>query len=436
MMGVVIVNPVRTAYPMTQAQYDALGQQELQADFTAGDNLVNSIHVKTQYNANGTKTYFSYMDVPEPQAYSFNLAALSAGGNVSGSALIAFSAPPSKTDVNVTYNVTARLQGLTPGQSYTAVLSEGKSHSGVAVPQSQFANVMVNVDGTGTVTGTVKAMDIPQGVWNLDILDGSKNVVATGLINQPSFAYERFLPNDLQIHDGDTVVWTETGSNEIHTVTFLPKGWSDIPSESLMPVPYGGHIYAGTGFFNSGFVTPGNSYAVTFIKTGDFQYRCLLHDTMGMIGTVNVLPNAQETTIALDNTVVNLPSKRVNQVTYMPIYYLQQLLKNSDVQSAWNGHDWKLSTGMNAQVHSLRGTTGKDRLYINGTLAGSIGGRVWLDRNTGRPTTYMAVTDLQNMLRDLGWDSTFDGSTWDLTPIAHAGSVPSVSSASSGPTSH
>lgn len=76
----------------------------------------------------------------------------------------------------------------------------------------------------------------------------------------PSFVYERFLPNDLKIHVGDTVVWTQTGPNEVHTATFMPKGWSDIPNESLLPLPYCGHIYAGTEFLNSGFLIPGATY--------------------------------------------------------------------------------------------------------------------------------------------------------------------------------
>lgn len=256
MMGVVIVNPAGTAYPTTQAQYNAQAQTETQADFAAGTTAVNSFHVKSVKNSNGTRTYYAQTDAPESQAQAFNLTSAN-GSSVNGSALIAFAQPPSSAqDPNITYSVSAKLTGLTAGQSYTAVLSEGKSGSGVAVPNSQFDPVTVNSDGSGTVTGSVKAGGLPQRIWNLDVYDAAHNVVATGIIDHPSFAYERFLPATLKIHVGDTVVWKQTGVNEVHTVTFLPKGWKDIQNESQMPIPSGGHVFSGPNntLYNSGFM--------------------------------------------------------------------------------------------------------------------------------------------------------------------------------------
>ncbi|GMA56823.1 hypothetical protein GCM10025858_13260 [Alicyclobacillus sacchari] len=428
MMGVVIVNPAGTPYPMTQAQYNAEGQSEQQADFTAGDQAVSSFQLKAQKNPNGTTTYFAQTDAPEPQTYTFDLSAQNSS-TVRGSALIAFSLPPSQSNPETTYSIAVKLAGLTPGQSYTAVLSEGTSGSGVTVPQSQFGTVTVNADGTGTVTGSVNAMALPQGVWTLDIEDATHHIVASGRIDHPSWAYERFLPDTLHIHTGDTVVWTQTGINEVHTVTFLPSGWSDIPNESLMPVPYGGHIYAGTGFYNSGFMVPGATYDLTFIKSGNFAYRCLLHDVMGMLGTVDVTPQPNVLTIALNNSVDNVPSRTVGKTTYVPIWYVMHMLQSQGLHSTWNGSDWKVSSTTPINAHSQAGSSGNIHLYLNNQLLFSGDSQVW--SLNGHATTFVPVHQVVGALQSLGFDAAFDGSTLDMTPQAHAGSVPAPTAAQS-----
>jgi plastocyanin len=436
MMGVVIVNPAGTAYPMTQADYDAQSLKEIQADYTAGENAAGQFQLKTTKNADGTTTYHAQIDAPESQAYSFDLGSAN-NSSVTGSALIAFSAPPSPaTNLKVTYSVTVKLKGLTPGVTYTAKLSEGKSNSGVAVPDSKFASVTVNQDGSGTATGTVMATGIPQGIWNLDIYDANNHVVSTGLVNQSSFAYERFLPGNLKVHVGDTVVWTQVGPNEAHTVTFLPRDWEDIPNESLMPVPYGSHTYAGTGFLNSGFLFPGQSYSLTFLKTGHFQYICLLHDVMGMIASVDVLPTTAQSTLAWNDHVTNAPSKVYHGTTYLPLWYVQQLLKNGGVSSSWNGQSFK-ATSATAPAPSTNNHPGggADHIYLNNHLVQNFDGMVWADPSTGHDTTWLPLYDLNLALKSFGLNGSWDGNTWDLSPMAHAGSVPNVPSESASSTS-
>jgi len=53
--------------------------------------------------------------------------------------------------------------------------------------------------------------------------------------------------------------------------------------------------YAGAGYVNSGILfapgTPGNpptSYALTFTKRGTYTYTCVVHDALGMRGTIVV----------------------------------------------------------------------------------------------------------------------------------------------------
>jgi plastocyanin len=118
--------------------------------------------------------------------------------------------------------------------------------------------------------------------------------------------YDQFNPRHLTIHVGDAVTWI----GAFHTVTFGPEAeLTQVEQHLIVPVPQKGgpplltinpraalptgvHTYAGTGWVNSGFLTPnGNApaqYTLTFTKAGTFGYDCLIHP--GMDGTITVLP--------------------------------------------------------------------------------------------------------------------------------------------------
>jgi plastocyanin len=134
-------------------------------------------------------------------------------------------------------------------------------------------------------------------------------------------AWMRFGPTDLTIHVGDTVEWIQNDVETPHTVTFTSGGAEpeDIliePQASGPPklvfnpavvAPAGGATYSGTGFFNSGLLqgtqspAPGpRSYSLAFDQPGTYEYICILHDGMGMNGTITVV--AQGTPITLPVT--------------------------------------------------------------------------------------------------------------------------------------
>ena len=118
-------------------------------------------------------------------------------------------------------------------------------------------------------------------------------------------SYDQFNPRHLTIHAGDSVTWI----GAFHTVTFGPDAMrTDVERHLLMPVPQkagppllafnpravlpsGVHSYDGTGYVNSGLLTPqGNNpakYTLTFTKPGTYTYDCLIHP--GMDGTITVL---------------------------------------------------------------------------------------------------------------------------------------------------
>lgn len=105
-----------------------------------------------------------------------------------------------------------------------------------------------------------------------------------------------FLPSEIWINAGDTVVWNAF-SVEPHTVAFLPPGQKPgkfDPNSFIQNFPQGGTSYDGKSFFNSGLIgisggfPGGTSYSLTFPVTGNFTYLCFVHNTM--FGHVHVRP--------------------------------------------------------------------------------------------------------------------------------------------------
>ncbi|HET8596063.1 MAG TPA: plastocyanin/azurin family copper-binding protein [Intrasporangium sp.] len=94
----------------------------------------------------------------------------------------------------------------------------------------------------------------------------------------------RFIRETVTVHVGESVTF-DLGRNAVpvpHTVTFGPD-----PANPFPPVGDPTH-YAG-GTLSSGVLLPPATFKVTFTKAGTYDYRCLLHDDMGMVGTVNVV---------------------------------------------------------------------------------------------------------------------------------------------------
>jgi plastocyanin len=87
-----------------------------------------------------------------------------------------------------------------------------------------------------------------------------------------------FTPSSITIHDGDTVVWTNT-SHVGHTVTRCDAGACNGTG-------------AGTGTdasFTSGNISGGGTLSHTFHGTGTYNYYCQIHGFLVMHGTITVL---------------------------------------------------------------------------------------------------------------------------------------------------
>ncbi len=81
---------------------------------------------------------------------------------------------------------------------------------------------------------------------------------------QVSVNSDFFSPKTLNIQVGDTVVWTSTVT-AAHTVTSDTGAWTQI-----------------------NFNVPGDNGSHTFMSPGTYNYHCIYHVSVGMVGTIQV----------------------------------------------------------------------------------------------------------------------------------------------------
>lgn len=120
----------------------------------------------------------------------------------------------------------------------------------------------------------------------------------------------RFMDATKVIHVGETVEWTTGEAVTNHTITFGPE--PDLtnqipPSTNVTLDPDGARhavISSPSDAVHSGFITQSpqdrtslaqaplsaTRFRVTFTQPGVYQYKCVLHDELGMVGQVIVLP--------------------------------------------------------------------------------------------------------------------------------------------------
>ena len=112
------------------------------------------------------------------------------------------------------------------------------------------------------------------------------------------------------IHVGETVEWTTAEAVTNHTITFGPEPdpLNQIPPSANVTVDLDGarHAFLSSpaDAVHSGFITEApqdriglaqapvgvTRFRATFTGPGVYQYKCVLHDELGMVGQIIVLP--------------------------------------------------------------------------------------------------------------------------------------------------
>jgi plastocyanin len=321
MRGVVIVHPTGTPYPFTPAQYSAQAQQQLQSDLAAGAQARDDAQpVTASPGPGGTRTYHVALGVSPPEKARTVLGP-AAGSQAHGSAVL--DEPGAGTSPNPSIAVTVKLSGLAPGSVHAVQILPGACGAppapGTGIewgflfvpPAFTLNNVTAGPDGTATSTTVITAppnfnggpalFRIPSAGWFINVAagpsaDNDATSAACGNVVVHNAAVMRYFPQNLHIHVGDTVVWTDNTSNELHGVTFLAgQPLPQIPDWYLSNPTGNGISYDGSTFFNSGDLYPPDagrptSLTLTFTKTGTFPYVDVGDFFMGMQGSVIVTP--------------------------------------------------------------------------------------------------------------------------------------------------
>ncbi len=105
---------------------------------------------------------------------------------------------------------------------------------------------------------------------NLGVVFCVLPVLAFGTVHQVDMVGLAFVPDTLSINEGDSVLWVNT-SALVHTTT---SGTGGVPN----------------GYWDSGLMSPNDSFAFHFDSAGSFPYFCIPHWTLGMVGLVTVSP--------------------------------------------------------------------------------------------------------------------------------------------------
>jgi plastocyanin len=145
----------------------------------------------------------------------------------------------------------------------------------------------------------------------------SKNGVAAGIGEMngtgagfQSLSVVRFLNGTIEVHKGDTIEWTDLDPAMPHTITFGTEPANPGPPSGNVPLTpdADGVLHATISSqmdnVHSGIIVaapqdqggvpqspPGNTrFRITFTEPGTYNYKCALHDNLGMLGKVIVRP--------------------------------------------------------------------------------------------------------------------------------------------------
>lgn len=142
-----------------------------------------------------------------------------------------------------------------------------------------------------------------------NMADGSTmhHITVGNMDMQRNLEWERFAPANVTIKAGDTVEWSLGMAPAFHTITLgdepdllmfepEPAGPPKVVLNPAVAFPAGGNVHTGTGYYNSGPLAGPmdppqaglKSYTLKFTQPGRYEYICVPHYALGMVGTIVV----------------------------------------------------------------------------------------------------------------------------------------------------
>jgi hypothetical protein len=103
--------------------------------------------------------------------------------------------------------------------------------------------------------------------------------------------------------------------------------------------------------------------------------------------------------------------------TYMPVWYIDKMLKTYGISTTWDAGTWGWQTPPALSVDRTQGVQGRGpvHLSINGTLVEKLPSVVAKAPYSGVDTTYVAIWNVFEALKQVGLTSTWNGTAWTLT---------------------
>lgn len=140
------------------------------------------------------------------------------------------------------------------------------------------------------------------------------------------------------------------------------------------------------------------------------------HPGAGQTGT----PQYQITTkqVLLNGKLIGSPPAFATRgTTYMPIWYVIQVLKQLQIQSTWKNSTWDLTlpTWMKPTSSGSVTGSGSASISLNGTVIEHLTGIAYRDPTSKVMTEFMPVYYVMQALKLAGVQYTWDGTHWNMT---------------------
>ncbi|SHJ88924.1 peptidoglycan-binding protein [Alicyclobacillus tolerans] len=141
-------------------------------------------------------------------------------------------------------------------------------------------------------------------------------------------------------------------------------------------------------------------------------------------------------TISFSGNVISTPYSFVeNGTTYMPLWYVGQALKAAGIAGTWKPGEWSLQapSNMTAKLSNLPSVPktlppNTAIVKLNGQAVLVVPTSVQVDPDSNSPTTYVPIWYIQQVLKRVNLQTTWNGSEWSIP-------APSATSPSSSGTS-
>ncbi len=126
----------------------------------------------------------------------------------------------------------------------------------------------------------------------------------------------------------------------------------------------------------------------------------------------------KHTSIELNSNALSSPlAFTYHNTTFMPLFYVQQLLNKLQLQNTWDGAIWNITTPFSGQpAFVLQTNNGLMGIVINQkSFAAHVDKVVTTDPSSQKNTTFIPIWYIMQTLKSLGLQSTWNGTNWTVT---------------------